>query len=194
MKIVCADVALVEAELVGGLLACPSCRGALGPWGHARSRVLRCRAGDRRLRPRRARCRGCRVSHVLLPEIALGRRQDEVSVIGEAIEAKAGGDGFRRIAARLGACPETVRGWLRAFGHRAGEIRMFFTRMAVALDSGHGPVLPTKNGVADAVEAIAVTGRAWALRFGPADPWQVASRLSGGRLLGNTNRPLERVW
>lgn len=194
MKIVCVDVAVVEAELVGGLLACPSCRGALGPWGHARERVLRCRAGDRLLRPRRARCRDCSGTHVLLPEIALGRRQDEVSVIGEAIEAKADGDGFRRIAARLGACPETVRGWLRAFGRRAEEIRVFFTRSAVALDPEHGPVLPTGNGVADAVEAIAVAGRAWALRFGAADPWQVASWLSGGWLLGNTNRPLESAW
>jgi hypothetical protein len=131
---------------------------------------------------------------VLLPEIALGRRQDEVSVIGEAIEAKAGGDGFRRIADRLGACPETVRGWLRAFAGRAGEIRMFFTRMAVALDPEHGAVLPAGNGVADAVEAIAVAGRAWALRFGPVCPWRVASWLSGGWLLGNTNRPLESAW
>ena len=36
MLIVCAEVALVEAELVGGLLGCPSCREVLGPWGHAR--------------------------------------------------------------------------------------------------------------------------------------------------------------
>lgn len=194
MKIVCADVAVVEDELVGGRLGCPSCRGTLGPWGHARERVLRCRAGDRLLRPRRARCRGCEGTHVLLPEIALGRRQDEVSVIGEAIVAKAGGEGFRRIAARLGACPETVRGWLRAFGSRAGEIRGFFTRMALALDPEHGPVLPAGNRVADAVEAIAITGRAWALRFGTACPWQIASRLSGGWLLGNTNRPLESAW
>lgn len=194
MKIVCADVAVVEAELVGGLLGCPSCRGVLGPWGHARERVLRCRAGDRLLRPRRARCRRCAGTHVLLPDVCLLRRQDEVSVIGEAIEAKAGGDGFRRIAVRLGACPETVRGWLRAFGRRAAEIRAFFTRMAVLLDPEHGPVLPAGNGVADAVEALAVAGRTWALRFEPADPWQVASKLSGGRLLGNTNRPLETAW
>jgi hypothetical protein len=131
---------------------------------------------------------------VLLPEVALGRRQDGVSVIGAAIAAKADGEGFRRIAARLGACPETVRGWLRAFGARAAEIRMFFTRMAVALDPEHGSVLPAGNGVADAVEAIAIAGRAWALRFGTVDPWQVASRLSGGWLLGNTNRPLESGW
>jgi hypothetical protein len=31
----------VEAELVGGRLGCPSCRGVLGAWGHARERVLR---------------------------------------------------------------------------------------------------------------------------------------------------------
>ena len=49
MLIVCAEEARVEAELVGGLLACSSCRGLLGPWGHARARVVRCTtAGDRR--------------------------------------------------------------------------------------------------------------------------------------------------
>jgi Activator of Hsp90 ATPase homolog 1-like protein/Domain of unknown function (DUF6431) len=87
MLIVCAEVALVEVELVGGLLACPSCPGVLGPWGHARERVLRCRSGDCWLRPRRARCRGCAGTHVLLPDVCLLRRQDEVSVIGAAIVA-----------------------------------------------------------------------------------------------------------
>jgi hypothetical protein len=194
MLIVCAEVALVEAELAGGLLACPSCRGVLGPWGHARERVLRCRAGNRLLRPRRARCRGCEGTHVLLPQFAFSRRQDEVSVIGEAIEAKVlGGEGFRRIAARLGAYPETVRGWLRRFAARAEEIRAYFTRCAVCLDPELGPVLPAGGGIADALEAIAVTARAWVLRFGQAGPWEVASRLSGGLLLGNTNRPLETV-
>ena len=82
MLIVCAEQARVEAELVGGLLGCPSCRGVLGPWGHARERVLRCSAGDRLLRPRRARCRGCEGTHVLLPDMALLRRRDEVAVIG----------------------------------------------------------------------------------------------------------------
>jgi hypothetical protein len=188
MLIVCAEVVLVEAELVGGLLACPSCCEVLGPWGHARERVLRCGAGDRLLRPRRARCRGCAGTHVLLPEVAFSRRQDEVSVIGAAIEAKVvGGEGFRRIAARLGAYPETVRGWLRRFAERAGQIRALFTRCAVALDPELGPMLPAGSGVADALEAIAVAGRAWVLRFGPGEPWRIASRLSGGMLLGNTN-------
>jgi hypothetical protein len=115
MLIVGTELVLVEVELVGGLLGCPSCRGVLGPWGHARERVLRCRGGDRLLRPRRARCRGCAGTHVLLPQLALARRQDEVSVIGAAIEANVAGEGFRRIAARVGAYPETVRGWVRRF-------------------------------------------------------------------------------
>jgi hypothetical protein len=193
MLIVCAEVALVEAELVEGGLACPSCREALGPWGHARERVLRCPGGDRLLRPRRARCRGCLGTHVLLPDLVFSRRQDEVSVIGEAIEAKVAGEGFRRIAARLGAHPETVRGWLRRFAERADQIRAHFTRCAVGLDPELGPVMPAGSGVADALEVIAVAGRAWVLRFGSAEPWQIASRLSGGLLLGNTNRPLETV-
>jgi hypothetical protein len=184
MLIVCAEQARVESELVGGLLGCPLCRAVLAPWGFARERVLRCRAGDRRLRPRRARCRGCAVTHVLVPEIALARRQDEVAVIGAAIEAKVvDGEGFRRIAARLGAVPGTVRGWLRRFARRAELIRAYFTRWAVALDPELGPVLPARSGVTDALEAIAVAARAWVLRFGPADPWRVASRLSAGLLL-----------
>jgi hypothetical protein len=193
MLIVGTELVLVEAELVAGLLGCPSCRGVLGPWGHARERVLRCRSGDRLLRPRRARCRGCAGTHVLLPELAFSRRQDEVAVIGSAIEANIAGEGFRPIAARLGAYPETVRGWLRRFAERAEEIRAYFTRCAVVLDPELGAVLPAGSGVADALEAIAVAARAWVLRFAPAEPWEVASRLSGGMLLGNTNRPLESV-
>ena len=93
MLIVCAELSVVEAELAGGGLVCPSCRESLGPWGHARERVLRCRSGDRLLRPRRARCRGCCGTHVLLPEIAVLRRQDEVLVIGAAIVAGVAGCG-----------------------------------------------------------------------------------------------------
>jgi len=44
-------------------------------------------------------------------------------------------------------------------------------------------VLPAGSGVADALEAIAVAARAWVLRFGPGDPWRIASVLSGGVLL-----------
>lgn len=187
MLIVGAEQARVEAELVGGRLGCPSCRGMLGPWGHGRERVLRCWAGDRLVRPRRARCRGCAGTHVLLPDVALLRRQDEVSVIGAAIEAKVAGEGYRSIAGRLAVHADTVRGWLRRFAERADRIRAHFTRWAVALDPEFAAVLPAGSGVADALEAIAVAARAWVLRFGPGDPWRIASLLSGGVLLCNTS-------
>lgn len=187
MLIVCAEQARVEAELVGGLLGCPSCRGMLGPWGHARERVLRCSAGDRLLRPRRARCRGCEGTHVLLPDMALLRRRDEVAVIGAAIEAKVAGEGHRPIARRLGVHADTVRGWLRRFAERADRVRAHFTRWAVVLDPEIGAMVSAGGGIADGLEAIAVAARAWVLRFGPGDPWRIASVLSGGGLLGNTS-------
>ncbi len=191
MLIVCAEEARVEAELVGGLLGCPSCRGVLGPWGHARQRVLRCRSRDRWLRPRRARCRGCAGTHVLLPDLCLLRRQDEVVVIGAAIEAKVAGQGYRRIASRLGVHADTVRGWLCRFAERAEQVRAYFTRCAVALDPELGSVLAAGSGIADALEAIAVAVRAWVLRFGPGDPWRIACSLSAGVLLA-TRAPAYR--
>ncbi len=193
MLIVCAEEARVEAELVGGRLGCPSCRGVLGPWGHARQRVLRCRSGDRLLVPRRARCRGCAGTHVLLPDVVLVRRRDGVAVIGQAIEAKVAGEGHRQIASRLGVHVDTVRGWLRRFVERADQIRAHFTRCAVALDPELGSVGPAGGGVADALEAIAVAVRAWVLRFGPGEVWRIASLLSGGGLLCNTSSPLAPV-
>jgi hypothetical protein len=124
---------------------------------------------------------------VLLPDVALLRRRDEVSVIGAAIWAKVAGEGYRPIAGRLAVHADTVRGWLRRFAQRADQIRAHFTRWAVALDPEIGVVLPAGSGVADALEAVAVAARAWVLRFGPGDPWRIASSLSGGVLLCNTS-------
>jgi hypothetical protein len=195
MLSVCAEEARVEAELVGGLLSCPSCRGVLGPWGHARERVLRRASGDWWCRPRRARCRGCAGTHVLLADVCLLRRRDEVAVIGAAIEASVAGEGHRPIAARLGVPAGTVRGWLRRFAGRAELIRVLFTRCAVALDPMLGSVLPAGSGVADALEVLAVAARAWVLRFGPRPVWQIVSRLSAGGLLsGNTSSLATTAW
>jgi len=183
MLIVCTEAARVEAELLAGVLACPSCQGALGPWGHARRRVLRCRVGDRWLLPRRARCRTCSGTHVLLPDLCLLRGQDEVSVIGLAIIAHVAGEGYRRIARRLGVPADTVRGWLSRFAERAVLLREHFSTCAVSLDPEIGALLPAQSGVADALEAAATAARAWVLRFETTDPWSVISRLSGGLVL-----------
>jgi hypothetical protein len=195
MKIVCAEQALVEAELLGGLLACPSCQGMLGPWGHARERVTRRFSGDWRWRPRRARCRDCQGTHVLLADLCLSRRQDEVEVVGRAVEAHVAGEGHRPIAARLGVPAGTVRGWLRRFEANAEVIRALFTRCAVWLDPELGSVLPAGSVVVDALEAIAVAGRAWVLRFGPQPVWRIVSRLSAGGLLSrNTSSLATGAW
>lgn len=193
MLIVGVEEARVEAELGSGALSCPSCRGRLGPWGYARMRVVRCAAGERSLRPRRARCWECAGTHVLLPDVCLLRRRDEVSVVGAAIEARIAGVGHRPIAERLGVPKDTVRGWLRRFIARADQVRTHFTRWAVALDPELGPVLPAGGGIADALEAIAVAVRARVLRFGPGEVWRIAAVLSGGRLLCNTSCPFPPV-
>lgn len=195
-----ADPDWVEGELAAGALACPGCAGVLGPWGFARRRRLRGRAGEVRLRPRRGRCRDCGVTHVLLPTVALLRRRDLVEVIGEALLAKAvdASRGHRRIAAWLGLPASTVRGWLRRLAGRAELVRAHFTRLAVWLDPTAGPVCPRGSPFGDAVEAIGVAavaaGRRLDLVAVPTSAWRLAAGASGGRLLGNTNAPFPAPW
>ncbi len=188
--IVGTDEDLVEADLLAGRLACPSCGGMLGPWGHARRRTLRRDGGEERVRPRRARCRSCACTHVCLADCWLLRRRDGVETIGRALEAKVAGAGHRSLARVLGCCESTVRRWLRAFRDRAELIRVHFTRWAYALDADLAPIVAAGDVMGDAVEAIGVAARAWAQRYGPAGGWTVASRLSGGALLCNTSWPL----
>jgi len=110
------DLEWVEQELIAGGLACPGCGDRLAGWGQARVRNVRTAAGEARVRPRRARCVGCRSTHVLLPDVVLLRRRDSVGVIGAALVARGAGDGHRRIAGRLGVPASTVRGLMRRFG------------------------------------------------------------------------------
>ena len=72
MLIVCAEEALVEAELVGGRPGVSVVSG--GVWGRGGMLGSGCCvavSGDRWLRPRRARCRGCAGTHVLLPDLCV---------------------------------------------------------------------------------------------------------------------------
>jgi hypothetical protein len=183
------DASAVEADLVAGRLACPDCEGVLGPWGWARRRVLRRRAAQQWVRPRRSRCRSCLVTHVLLPVMALLRRRDEVDVIGEALAAKQSGVGHRRIASRLGVPETTVRGWLRRFAAKAMFLAAQFTAVAHVLDRDLGRVEPRGSPDADALEAIGVAAAAARRRFGSSRLWWFVSGASAGRLLANTNSP-----
>jgi len=179
------DVGVVERRLEAGELACPSCGGVLSGWGHARARVIRTECGGVWLCPRRAVCRRCRVTHVLLPVGVLLRRADAVGVVGAAIAAKATGLGARPVAALVDRPLGTVRGWLRRFGGRVEAVRGWFTRLlcAVAPD----PVLPGPAGSvwADVVAAIEAAAAAVTARFAVigVTVWQVAGAVSAGRLL-----------
>jgi hypothetical protein len=125
------------------------------------------------------------VTQVLLPVVALLRRADAAVVIGAALAAKAGGSGYRPIAAELGRPVETVRGWLRRFAGRAEAVRAVFTGWFAALDPD--PVMPEPAGSvwADAITAITAAAGAVATRFGlgTVAPWEVVVSVSGGRLL-----------
>lgn len=189
MLIVSGDPHRVEKDLLAGAVDCPACPGHLGPWGHARRRSVRAEAGVLVVRPRRARCRDCRATHVLLPEQVLLRRVDVVAVIGAALLAAAVGVGHRRVAARLGRPADTVRGWLRRARAGAERIRSHFSAWAHALDPLLGPAAPGGSALADAAEAIGAAARAASLRLGPRPVWSWASALTAGALISNTNCP-----
>jgi hypothetical protein len=199
-----ADQVRVESRLTAGEVGCPGCPGVLAPWGWARRRRVR---GVGSLRPRRARCAGCLVTHVLLPVTVLLRRADAVEVIGAALTARAAGLGHRRIAVWLGVPAGTVRGWLRRWAARLAAVRVHF--LVVARLAGVDQAVPKALGSPwrDVLAAVGAATAAVTARFGTSGvigsvtAWQVASASSGGRLLSpgwplgsvgagaNTSRP-----
>jgi len=188
MVTVGADACVVERRLAAGRLRCPGCSGRLAGWGHGRERVVRGESGiGWRLRPRRSRCGGCGVTHVLLPVSCLLRRADGVAVIWAALAGKAAGLGYRPIALGLGRPASTVRDWLARFAARAGAVRRLFTVWLCALDADPPPLPPAGSVVADAVAAVtaaaAAAGRRWAGRLVGLSPGELASSVSAGLLL-----------
>ena len=186
MLTVNADRDVVERQLGDGELACPRCGGVLAGWGRARERqVRRLDGGVSRLVPRRARCRGCKRTHVLLPVTCLARRADEAAVIGLALEAKAAGAGHRVIAGRLGRPASTVRGWLRAFTRRAEQVRLVFTALAASVVTDPPLPAPAGSPVADAVAAVAAAAAAAGRvpGVGTVARWQLAAAVTCGLLL-----------
>ena len=117
---------VVEAQLNAGQLQClvPGCGGVLAPWWYGVERPLMLAGGVAgRVRPRRAVCKSCGTTRVLLPDTMLRRRQYSVEVIGTALLHAAAGMPWTRVAAQAGVPFETVRGWLRRFTRRADLVR-----------------------------------------------------------------------
>ena len=188
-----ADPDVVETRLAAGEYRCVVCHvGVLRPWAFARRRSLRKRGEFVAVRPRRARCAACLVTHVLLPTIALLRRRDLAEVIGEALWARFGeGKSVDKVAEGAGVPhPDTARSWCRRFSTKAEEIRCCCTAWAHHLDASLGAIEPRGSPEKDALEAIGVAAAAAARRLGPAPLWRAAAGISGGRLLSNTSCPL----
>lgn len=187
MLIVEGDQARVESRLVAGRIDCPECSGGLRPWGWARPRRVHGIGGV--LRPRRARCAGCLLTHVLLPVTVLLRRGYAVEVIGAALAARARGLGHRPIGEALGVPAATVRGWLRAMRARLEPVLL--SLLQVAARAGVDWVVPKSRGCPwrNLLAALATARQAVTARFGvfgvlgPVTAWQVAVACSGGRLL-----------
>ena len=182
-----ADPVCAESRLAAGLIDCPGCPGVLRPWGWARPR--RVDGIDDRLRPRRARCCGCLVTHVLLPVTVLLRRAYAAEVVGAALSARAAGRGHRGVGVELGVPAATVRGWLRVMAGRLDATR---TRLLqVAHRAGVDITVPEALGCPwrDLLAALgaataAVTGRFGLVGvLGAVTAWQVAVACSSGRLL-----------
>lgn len=197
VRMVDPDAEAVEADLRAGRIKCPRCGSGLRPWGYARARWLRDHGRPVGIRPRRSICRTCantpgaQKTHVLLPKIALLRRADTVTTIGEALEARHLG-GCRRgeVAQQAGVHMDTLRGWLRRFAVRAEEVRVLFTRLAHEWDPEQPPVAARESPALDALEAIGLTAQAAARHFGAADTeprWQLVAGASAGHLLCNTS-------
>lgn len=182
------DLAHVESRLAAGEIGCPTCQvGVLGGWGYARVRQVEGLSDP--VRPRRARCRACLVTHVLLPVTMLLRRAYAAKRIWAALSARAEGFGHRRIGVRLGIPATTVRGWLRRMGSRLETTRTWFLQVAVT--AGVDVTIPDAAGCAwrDMVAAATAATTAITSRFGTTGllgkvtPVQVAVATTGSRLL-----------
>ncbi len=180
---------VVEAQLRAGWLRClvPGCGGVLAPWGFGVPREIIGLGGVAgRVRPRRAICKSCGSTRVLLPDTMLRRRQYSVEVIGTALLLAAAGMPWTRVAAQAGVPFETVRSWLRRFTRRADLVRAWLLGLLDVLVDD--PRLP--DGVAHpAAGALSVLGELhrqmparWPL-VATLSPWQLAARLSRSGLL-----------
>jgi len=184
--LLCLDAGAVAADLAAGTLACPSCgSGRLAPWGYGRERAVRLRGG-RTTRLRRARCRSCRRTRILLPAWCAPRRADGIEVIGAAAGLAMAGAGHRPVAAALGVPAATARGWLRRLRARAGQLRAH----AIGELNGLGfyppgpPSQPAGSPLADALNALAAAVDCARRNFGhgPEMTWPLTGRLGLGPL------------
>jgi Domain of unknown function (DUF6431) len=163
---------------------CPSCSSPVvfwsGYWRYVRWRRGRCR----KIFIPRVRCRGCGVTHALVPAFVLAWRLDAADPVGAVIGQVAGGaGGVRPAAARAGVPYTTARGWVRRFSARAVELAVGFSALAVEL--GGEVVRPQPDRRRHAVAAIgaAFCAAAGLPGWAALGPWRFAGAVTGGSLI-----------
>jgi len=169
---------------------CPSCSSPVvfwsGYWRH-----VRWQERERKIFVPRVRCRGCGVSHALLPAFVLARRLDAAEPVGAVIEQVTGGAcGVRRAAAAAGVPHTTARGWVRRFAARAGELAVSFSALAAELGGEVVRLLPDPLRSAVAAVGAAFTAAAGLPGWAALGRWRFACTVTGGSLLAaNASSP-----
>ena len=180
------DTAAARIALAGRKLGCPGCGQPLRPWGRARERTVRDLGGALvTVRPDRALCPGCEVTHVVLDAGLLPRRAYAAGLIGQALVAAALGSGHRRIASDLAVPAGTVRGWIR--GARRSAARLRITGIRAVLASGQDGLLAWTriDELGGALEHLAAAALVLGRRHGLEHTswWARINILTRGRLL-----------
>jgi hypothetical protein len=167
---------------------CADCSVPMTFWSGYR-RIVRVAGHCRKLFVRRARCKGCRASHALLPSFLFVGRRDVTETIGEVIGAVVTGcSGVRPAAAAAEIAHETARGLVRRFRRRADELAVAFAALAIEL----GGEVVVGSGPRGALRAIGAAFSAASALPGWAGIglWRFVSSVSGGRALStNTISP-----
>lgn len=175
------DPGQARAQVRAGRVACPEpgCTGVMRIWSRARPRRIQLPDGELvQVRPDRARCRACKVTHVLLPAWCVPRRAYAADVIGAALFAAACGAGVSESAVAAGAPAATVRGWLRAVTRGAPALTA--CAVLIAQSAGDATVCwagPSREASAltCAVNALATAAQSFRLSIA------VARLAAGGR-------------
>src|SRR5674476_1309589 len=138
--------------------------------------------------PDRARCRACRVSHVLLPAGWLPRRGYDVEIVGAALLAAAEGAGYRRAATRVDVPASTVRDWIHAARDGAAGLSSDVSGVIEAAGARlHPPQAPpvwAGRPLSEAVAALGVAARGFVLDLATPRPPGPGGRPSGIDYLG----------
>jgi len=180
------DTEAAQLLLARGKMPCPGCGQMLRPWGHARERTVRDLGGTLlTVRPDRALCRGCEVTHVLLDARLLPRRGYAVALIGKALLGAAFEAGHRPVARELAVPDGTVRSWIRAARRSAAQLRTEAIRTIVSLDQDAFIICVLPGELAQALEYLGTAARLMArlIKVENVHPWAMVNACTRGRLL-----------